>query len=155
MEFYYYSPSETFVVLTADQFVARDDGLLELQRQDIHVGRGLFGIRLLIVHFKFQFSKSIKFSTFHIFLNLTYPLRKNISFPKSPKISQNLHKTAMVSTHLNPNNFLFYITSNFTPIHVYPRLKMVYDFNFSWRDSANQQLCTLYPTVKLINDILS
>ena len=25
--------------------------------------------------------------------------------------------------HLNPNNFLFYITSNFTPIHVYPRLK--------------------------------
>ena len=29
MEFYYYSPSETFVVLTADQFVGRDDGLLE------------------------------------------------------------------------------------------------------------------------------
>ena len=29
MEFYYYSPSETFVVLTADQFVERDDGLLE------------------------------------------------------------------------------------------------------------------------------
>ena len=38
MEFYYYSPSETFVVLTADQFsVRRDDGLLEQQRQDIHV----------------------------------------------------------------------------------------------------------------------
>ena len=37
MEFYYYSPSETFVVLTADQFVGRDDGLLEQQRQDIHV----------------------------------------------------------------------------------------------------------------------
>ena len=48
------------------------------------VGRGLFGIRLLIPHFKFQFSKSIKSSTFHIFLNLTYPLRKNI-FPKMPK----------------------------------------------------------------------
>ena len=29
MEFDYYSPSETFVVLTADQFVGRDDGLLE------------------------------------------------------------------------------------------------------------------------------
>ena len=27
MEFYYYSPSETFVVLTADQFVGRDDVL--------------------------------------------------------------------------------------------------------------------------------
>ena len=26
MEFYYYSPSETFVVLTADQFVGHDDG---------------------------------------------------------------------------------------------------------------------------------
>ena len=40
MEFYYYSPSETFiVVLTADQFVGRDDGLLEQQRQNIHVCR--------------------------------------------------------------------------------------------------------------------
>ena len=34
MEFYYYSPSETFVVLTADQFVGRDDSLLEQQKQD-------------------------------------------------------------------------------------------------------------------------
>ena len=39
MEFYYYSPTETFVVLTADQFVGHDDGLLEQQRQDIHVWR--------------------------------------------------------------------------------------------------------------------
>ena len=39
MEFYYYSPSETFVALTADQFVGRDDGLLERQRQDINVCR--------------------------------------------------------------------------------------------------------------------
>ena len=39
MEFYYYSPSETFVVLTADQFVGRDDGLLEQQRQFSHVCR--------------------------------------------------------------------------------------------------------------------
>ena len=51
------------------------------------VGSGLFGI-----HFKFQFSKSIKSSTCHIFLTLTYPLRKNMgSFQKSPK---NVHKTA-------------------------------------------------------------
>ena len=35
MEFYYYSFSETFVVLTADQFVGRD----EQQRQDILVCR--------------------------------------------------------------------------------------------------------------------
>ena len=33
MEFDYYSPSETFVVLTADQLVGRDDGLLEQQKQ--------------------------------------------------------------------------------------------------------------------------
>ena len=36
MEFYSTS-SETFVVLTSDQFVGRDDGLLEQQRQDSHV----------------------------------------------------------------------------------------------------------------------
>ena len=51
-------------------------------------GSGLFGVRLVILHFKFQFSKSIKSSTFHISLNLTYPLRKNISFQKCPKITQ-------------------------------------------------------------------
>ena len=33
MEFDYYSPSETLVVLTADQFVGCDDGLLEQQKQ--------------------------------------------------------------------------------------------------------------------------
>ena len=37
MEFYCYSPSETFVVLTANQFVGRDDGLLQQQRQDSHI----------------------------------------------------------------------------------------------------------------------
>ena len=37
MEFYHYSPSVTFVVLAADQFVGRDDGLLEQQKQDSHV----------------------------------------------------------------------------------------------------------------------
>ena len=39
MEFYCYSPSETFVVLTADQFVGRDDGLLQQRRPDSHVCR--------------------------------------------------------------------------------------------------------------------
>ena len=48
MEFYYYSPSETFAVLTADQFVGRDDGLLEQQKQDSHVCRrnGIFPLIL-------------------------------------------------------------------------------------------------------------
>ena len=57
-------------------------------KREPQVGRGLFGVHLLILHFKFQFAKSIKSSTFHIFLNLTYPFRKNISFPKCPKITQ-------------------------------------------------------------------
>ena len=35
----YYSPSETFVVLTAHQFVGLDDGLLEQRRHDSHVCR--------------------------------------------------------------------------------------------------------------------
>ena len=39
MELYCYSPSEKFVVLTADQFVGRDDGLLQQQRQNSHVCR--------------------------------------------------------------------------------------------------------------------
>ena len=38
MEFNRYSP-EKFVVLTAHQFVGRNDGLLEQQRQDSHVCR--------------------------------------------------------------------------------------------------------------------
>ena len=36
MEFYHYFPSVTFVVLTVDQFVGRDDGPLEQQKQDSH-----------------------------------------------------------------------------------------------------------------------
>ena len=49
MEFDYYSPSETFVVLTVGQFVGRDDGLLEQQtEQDSHVCRrnGTFALIL-------------------------------------------------------------------------------------------------------------
>ena len=63
--------------------------------QKHQAGRGLFGIRLLILHFKFQFSKSIKSLTFHIFLTLTYPLRQNISFPKCLKSPKNLHQTVV------------------------------------------------------------
>ena len=57
-------------------------------QKEPQVGRELFGIRLLILHFKLQFAKSIKSSTFHIFLNLTYPLRKNISFPLKIVVSE-------------------------------------------------------------------
>ena len=49
------------------------------------VGRGLFGIRLFILHFKFQFSKSIMSSIFRIFLNLPYSLTKKFLFPKMSK----------------------------------------------------------------------
>ena len=48
-------------------------------KRELQVGSRLFGIRLLILHFKFQLSK------FHIFLNLTHPLRKKTLFPKEPK----------------------------------------------------------------------
>ena len=61
---------------------------VEPLEKEPQVRRGLFGVRLLILHFKFQFSESIKSSTFHIFPNLTYPLRKNISFTKYPKVTQ-------------------------------------------------------------------
>ena len=57
---------------------------VDLLKKEPQVGRGLFGVRFLILHFKFQFSKSW---TFHFFLNLTYPLRKNISFTKCQKIT--------------------------------------------------------------------
>ena len=40
------------------------------QEREPQVGRGLFGISLLILLFKFQFSKSIKSSIFHIFLKM-------------------------------------------------------------------------------------
>ena len=39
MEFYHYFSSVTFVVLTGDQFVGRDDGPLEQQKQDSHACR--------------------------------------------------------------------------------------------------------------------
>ena len=65
-------------------------------QKEPQVGRGLFGIRVLIFHFKFQFSKSVKSSTFHIFLNLTYSLRKNLSFPKHLKITQKFTQNCQI-----------------------------------------------------------
>ena len=65
-------------------------------QKEPQVGRGLFGIRVLVLHFKFQFSKSVKSSTFHIFLNLTYPLRKNLSFPKHLKITQKFTQNCQI-----------------------------------------------------------
>ena len=64
------------------------------RKREPQVARGLFGIRLLIVHFKFLFFKSIKSSTFHIFLNLTYPLRKVYLSQNAQKSPKTLHKTA-------------------------------------------------------------
>ena len=65
-------------------------------QKESQVGRGLFGIRVLILHVKFQFSKSVKSSTFHIFLNLTNPLRKNLSFPKHLKITQKFTQNCQI-----------------------------------------------------------
>ena len=48
----------------------------------------MFGVHLLILYFKFQFSRSIKSSTFHIFLNVTYSFRKKSLSLKFPKITQ-------------------------------------------------------------------
>ena len=62
-------------------------------KREPQVARGLFGIRLLILHFKFQFSKSIK-STFSYFPQFNLSFEKNISFPKCPKIAQKFTKTA-------------------------------------------------------------
>ena len=50
------------------------------------VGRGLFGIRLLILHFKFQFSK-------YIFNDFSYFLQFNPSFEKEISLSQNVQKS--------------------------------------------------------------
>ena len=55
-------------------------------KREPQVDRGLFDVHLLILHFKFQFSKTIKSSAFHNFLNLTYPSRKKKS------LSQNAQK---------------------------------------------------------------
>ena len=61
--------------------------------RESQAGSGLFCRRLLTLHIKFQFSKSIKSSTLHFFFILTYPLRAKISLSKNAQKSpKNLHK---------------------------------------------------------------
>ena len=60
------------------------------RERETQVGRGLFSVHLVILHFKCQFSKSVKSSTFHIFFNLTYPVRE--TYPVRKSLSQNAPK---------------------------------------------------------------
>ena len=83
------------------------------------VGKGLFGIRLLI-HYKFQFSKSIKSSVFRIFLNLIHSLGK-IS------LSQNAQRSQKGRVMRCQNS-----------LQVYPRLKSV-----TFLSRLSRQLCIL------------
>ena len=48
MEFYCYSPSETFVALNVDQFVGRDDGLFHQRRQVSRVCRKIRTFPLIL-----------------------------------------------------------------------------------------------------------
>ena len=68
--------------------------IVEPPKREPQIGRGLFGVHLLILHFKFHFSKSMKSSTFPIFHNLTYPLRKISLSQNAQESPKNLHKTA-------------------------------------------------------------
>ena len=61
---------------------------IDAPKREPQVGRRLFGVHLLIFHFKFQFSKFIKSSSFYLSLSLTYPSRKIISFQKCPQTTQ-------------------------------------------------------------------
>ena len=100
---------------------------------DRQVCRGLFGIRLLILHFKFQFSKSIKSLIFHIFLNLTYSLRKNL-FPKMSKNHSKIYTKPPNGGYGNKQGVLALLKTwpryrqksrvkrRQNSLHVYPRL---------------------------------
>ena len=54
-------------------------------KREPQVGSGLFGIRLLILHFKFQFTKFIKSSTFSYFPQFNLSFEKKYLFPKMPE----------------------------------------------------------------------
>ena len=59
-------------------------------KREPQIGRRLFCVHLLILHFKFQFSKSIKSS-----VNISCFPQFNLSFQKnSQKLPKNLHKIA-------------------------------------------------------------
>ena len=101
------------------------------------VGRGLFGIRLLILQFKFQFSETIKSSIFHIFLNLTYPLRKKYIFTKIPKNHPKIYTKPPYSGWWNKHRDLALLETlprywqkgcvkrRRNSLHVYPRLNSI------------------------------
>ena len=56
-----------------------------ISQREPQVGRGLFEVPLLIFHVTSNFN-FLNTSNRQHFLNLSYPLSKNISFPKCPKI---------------------------------------------------------------------
>ena len=107
--------------------------------------KGVGNIRVLILHFKFQFTKSIKSSAFHIPLNLTYPLRKNISFQKCPKITVKFTQNRLtVVNEMNRDLTLFETWPSYwqkgcvkqcqNSLHLYPALKSLLPFiSFSFR----------------------
>ena len=60
-------------------------------QKEPQVGRGLFGIRPLILHFKFQFSKPMKSSTVSYFPRFNLSFEKKYHFPKMPKNHPNVY----------------------------------------------------------------
>ena len=101
------------------------------------VGRRLFGIHLLILHFKFQFSKSIKSLIFHIFLNLTYSLRKKYLFLKMSKNHPKIYTKPPNGSYRNKQRDLALLKTwpkywqkgrvklRENSLHVYPRLNVL------------------------------
>ena len=64
-------------------------------KREPQVGVGLFGIRPLILHFKFNFPNPSNLQNF-TFSQFTYPLRKKLCLSKNAqKPPKNLHKTAL------------------------------------------------------------
>ena len=107
---------------------------LDHPKREPQVGSPNFGIRLLILHFKFQFTKSLKSSTLPISLNLTYPLRKNISFQKCPKITHKFTQRRLTVVNVMSIEILRSLKRDRdiwqkglkprqNSLHVYPRLK--------------------------------
>ena len=61
------------------------------RERELQVGKGLFGVHLVILHFKFPFSKSIKSSTLHIFLSWTYHFKKISPSQNAQKIHPKIY----------------------------------------------------------------
>ena len=101
------------------------------------VGWGLFGIRLLILHFKFQFSKSFQSSRCHILLNLSYSLRKKIS------LSQNVQKNHPKIYTKPPNGGYGYKHRDLALLETWPRYWQ------KGRVKGRQNNLHVYPRLKL------